>query len=262
MAGGPRGGGHPPRRRGLRSRPARDGHQPDVADVVAVAVVVTDRRERDRAPVGRPRGIGVVVVALGELARIAAVGGHHEDLRAPVVGEALAVEPVLHGGDHARAASTCACPPRTRARAGRPPAPRRRGGCRRATIRARSAPCRRSVRRTGSPPAAGITWSWPFLPRLALGDERQAGAVGRPARGGVPPRAGREPAGLAAGRAHHPDVREILVLLLGERRDHEGDRPAVRRDLGIADEADAGEILRHHGARGGHGAHDPPAAPS
>ena len=62
-------------------------------------------------------------------------------------------------------------------------------------------PCRSSVRRMGSPPAAGITWSWPFFPasrsemkarRVPSGDQR--GAVSR--RGPVVKRRGSPPAAL------------------------------------------------------------------
>ena len=230
VAGGARGGGQPARRAALVH--CRGGHEPDVGGVVVVAVVVADRREHDRAPVGRPRGIGVVVVALGELARRATVRGHHEDLRPPVIGEALAVEPVLHGGDHARRLRFALVLLGHRLR---------RAAHSRGEGEARAV--RRPLGRAQAVPEVGETdglaagdrhhVELALLAGLALGDECQAGAVGGPARAGVPSRAGREAARLAAGRAHRPDIGEVLVLLLGERGDHEGDasgRPARSGD--------------------------------
>src|SRR5258705_322143 len=62
-------------------------------------------------------------------------------------------------------------------------------------------PCRRSVSRIDSPPAAGITWSWPFLPGSgwetnARGEPwgDQGGAVSR--LGPVVKRRGSPPAAL------------------------------------------------------------------
>ena len=146
----------------------------------------------------------------------AAVGGHHEDLQAPVIGEALAVEPVLHGGDHARRLRLALV--LLGLGLGRAAHSRREGEARavgRPLGRAHAVP-EIGEARSASPPAAGITWSWPFLPgsrsemkarREPSGDQRGAG---------VPSRAGREAAGLAAGRAR-------------PSRCWRGTRPAPRR---------------------------------
>ena len=190
VTGRPRAGGQ------AAGRAALGRHEPDVGGVVVIALVMADRREGDRAPVRRPRGIGVVEVALGELARLGALrGGHHEDLRAPVVGEALPVEPVLHGGDHARGLRLALVLLGRRLR--RAAHPRREGQAR---------PVRRPHRRAQAVPELGEAnglaprgrhhVELALLRRLALGDEGQPGAVGRPARGGIPSRSGGEAAGL------------------------------------------------------------------
>ena len=235
MGGRPVGPRHPVRGAAL------GGNEPDVAHVVVVALVVARGGEGEGAAVRRPGRIGVIVVALGHLARLAAVGGHREDLRPPVVGEPLAVEPVLERCDHARRPRLPllllglglhpAADPRDEGETGPVGRPRRRA---------------HAVAQVGEAnrlaPGGGHHVELALLLALALGDERQPRAVRRPARRGVPAGAGGEAAGLAAGHVHEPDLGEIFVPLLGERGDDEGDDAAVGRDLGVADEADAGEI--------------------
>ena len=90
---------------------------------------------------------------------------------------------------------------------------------------------------------------------VALGDEREPRAVRRPARLDVAPSG---PAvkrrGCPAGRVDDPDVREVLVALVGQGRDDERDPPAVGRDLRIRHKEDSRQILGGHPAAGGHGA--------
>src|SRR5262245_11385039 len=93
---------------------------------------------------------------------------------------------------------------------------------------------------------------------FALGEEGQAGTVGRPSRLGIALRAGGEAVWLSACGLHHPDVGEVLIFVLRERGDDKRHPPPIRRDLRVADEADAGEILRSHRATGGIGHRNPP----
>src|SRR4030095_11373982 len=96
MDGGPRGPGP------ATGGPSVRGHHPDVADLIVVALVVAGAREGDPASVRRPDRVAVIVVALGDLARLAARGVHYEDVGATVVGKDLTVEPGLERGDDPR----------------------------------------------------------------------------------------------------------------------------------------------------------------
>ncbi len=245
MGGRPVGRGQPVRGAALGR------NEPDVAHVVVVALVVARGGEGEGTAVRRPGGVGVIVVALGHLVRLAAVGGHREDLRPPVVGEALAVEPVLERGDHARRPRL----PLLLLRLGLHPAAHARdegqpGPVRRPYWRAHAVAQIGEADRLAA--GGGHHVELTLLLALALGDEGQAAAVRGPARRGVPPGSGGEAPGLAARGVHEPDLREVLVALLGERGVDEGDDAAVGRDLRVAHEADAGEIGRDHAAGGRH----------
>jgi len=245
MARGPVTRGETARRAALR------GDEPDVDHVVAVALVVPRGGEGDRAAIGRPRRIRVVVVALGDLPRLAAVETDREDVGAPVVGEALPVEAVLERGDDPRRPRL----PLLLLRVRLDPAadPRDEG-----QPAALGRPCRRAhpVAQVGEPSRLAARErhdvELALLLGLSLGDEGQTAAVGRPARRGVAARPRGEAARGAARGVHQPDLREVLVALLGELGDHERHRAPVGGHLGVADEADAGEIGRDHAARGRH----------
>src|SRR5262249_7220517 len=79
-----------------------------------------------------------------------------------------------------------------------------------------------------------------------LGQECEPPAVGGPPRLDVAPRPSCEATRLAADRVDDPDVRQVFVPLLGERRDDERDPSAVGRDLRVGHERDAREVLGHH----------------
>ena len=65
----------------------------DVAEQLDVPVVAAGGAERDALSVRGPGGLAVLVVAVGDLLRLGrAVGGHDEEVRAPVAGPADAVE--------------------------------------------------------------------------------------------------------------------------------------------------------------------------
>ena len=68
-------------------------HEVDVAERLDIPELAARGRERDLRAVGRPGGIPVVVVAVGELRRLGRpVGRDDEDVRVAIAGPADAVE--------------------------------------------------------------------------------------------------------------------------------------------------------------------------
>ena len=245
----PRGRGETLRRATLRR------HAPEVARVVVVARGVTGRREHDRFAVGRPDRIGVDEVAVGDLNGARPVERDDEDVRAPIVREPLAVEPILHRGDDA-------CRSRLallllalrlllaadRRHEHEPGAVRRPRDARDPVLQGGQLRRLAAVRRHHV--------ELELVLGGAFGKECQPRAVGRPLRLDVAPWPRGELPGRAAVDADDPDVGEILVALLGQGRDDEGDASSVGRDLGFGDEQNSRQIFGGHAAAGAHGCTD------
>src|SRR5438876_6779415 len=77
-------------------------NDPDVLTGVAITAFVPRRDKGDLTAVRRPGNLAVVPVAVGELARLAAVKANDKGVPAAAVKEADAVELVLERGDDAR----------------------------------------------------------------------------------------------------------------------------------------------------------------
>ena len=221
-------------------------HQPEVAAVVEIAVRVAGRAEGDDPPVGRPRGVRVIPLAVGELTRGAASGRHDEDVSPAIIGESLAVVSVLERRDDPRRPGLLL----VLLALGRmiPADPRDEGQA--APIRAPHG-IRHAMALVGQPrrlaAIGGHHVELPLLLPLALRHECQPRAVRRPSGIPIPLRPRREsPRRAAAGRIGHPDVREVLVALLGQGRRHEGHARPIGGDLRIAHPHDPRDVLRHH----------------
>ncbi len=205
-----------PGRRGETLRCSSLGvHTPEITRVVVVTLRVTGRGEHERATVRGPRWIGVDEVTVGDLHRRRAVGRDDEDVRAPVVGEPLAVEAILHGCDDARGPRLALLFFAVRLALA---TDRGHAGQARTVRRPCHAPDTVLERRQlGRLAAVGRHHVELELVRgRALGEKREPCAVRRPPRLDVAPRPGRKATRRAAGRIDHPDVGEVLVALLGQ----------------------------------------------
>ena len=157
----------------LRLRPRlihRD--RPDITPIVAVALIVSRRDERQRLTIRRPGGLALVVVAASDLPGLAAplpAQRDDEEVAAAVVVVALAVQLVLQLVDHSRVALLA-------------------GQC-------------LHIDRIGGRRAI------PVILGTYLADEGDAFAVGRPLRVGDPFLGVGQLPRLAARRADQPDLR-------------------------------------------------------
>src|SRR5579885_2918371 len=79
--------------------------------------------------------------------------------------------------------------------------------------------------------------------------EGEPAAVRRPARGAVAARTAGERPRLAARAVDDPDLGAVVVLGFVQHGVDEGDPFALRRDLRVAQPADAIEVVRLHAAR-------------
>ena len=234
---------HPPRLSAIGR------HDPDVDNLVVVAVLVASGGEHQLFPVGRPVGGAVIPVAVGDLFRLGdAVRGQiyrdDEDVTALVVNEAFAVRLVAQRRDDPRGlrllllflvrfiGHTTHCQ-RDAAAVGRPD-----------RLTGRALEVREPLR------LAAVYRHHVQLPLfvVALGNEGEQPSVGRPTWRVVALWAAGELHRLAACHRHDPDVGQVLILVLVHLGLHEGNARSVGRNPRVAGRGQAEKIGHGHRA--------------
>ncbi len=218
-------------------------HEVEVAQQLDVPVVLPGRGECDSLPVGRPRGVLVFEVAVGELRRRRrAVGGRHEEVPPAVAGPALVVELVLESQEAPRA------PPLVVLfLVGGVAHPRREGDP-------------RAVRRPDCLAHVLVELGQPLRLaaldrqdvellrlRLAVRHEREPAAVGRPARSGVDLLPAGQLPRLAPVERNQPDRGRVVVRLAVETPGDVRNSPPVGREARIVGPAELVEVVGAHG---------------
>ena len=203
------------------------------------------RGEGQQPAVRRPRRLGVVEIAVGELIHGAVVCVYHEQMRTAVVDEPLAVHLVLEGRNHPR---------RLGRRFRRPVLLRLVAAHARHQHQARAVrrpygitnPLRQFGQARGFAAVQRHDVQLGTLLALPLGYEGQPRSVRRPARGGVSSVTGCQTVRRPACSGHHPNVRQVLIAFLRKRRHHERHLLPVGRHPRLAHPANAGNVRRRH----------------
>jgi hypothetical protein len=197
-----------------------------------VPLVATHRGEDDAAPVRGPRWLVVLAVTVGELALVAAVEPHDEEVPAAVADPADAVELVEDSLNRRGARRLSSSSSYASSRTRRAKAIRRESG----DHAIDSTPSLPSVSRRSSPPSTGRTYSSPCAfssspsrletnaSQCPSGDQRGEWSLRSPevnCLGSSVPSSGA-----------HPDGAVVGVRLAVDPVDDVGDTPAVRRQAG------------------------------
>ena len=194
--------------------------------------VVADLAGEGEGPAVRGPGGPLGVVAVGDLSQVAGRQVQHVQLVADRTEHAGAVGLVVHpAGDQGAFA-------------------RRVHGCGEREVSAAGAPHRGAGTERQLGDLVGLTPVGGEQVHLALADEREPGAVGRPRGGGVAATGG-QPACGTAGRGHGPQLVDVAVRVPVEGAEHVDHAAAVGRQRRLGRDREVGQVVDVHPS--GHG---------